>query len=112
MADEEHLRILRQGVDAWNEWRSRHPDIRPDLSGASLRRADLERGARPQRGEPQKGAPQSGGLTKRADLSRADLSGRTSVRADLSRADLERAANLEPGNVMEWTCGYAIKYVG
>ena len=25
MANEEHLRILKQGVDAWNQWRKDHP---------------------------------------------------------------------------------------
>ena len=92
MADEEHLRILRQGVDAWNEWRSEHPDIRPDLSGASLRGADLS------------AANLSEANLRRAHLSRADLSVADPSRADLKRADLSRtdlsradlsAANLE-----------------
>ena len=26
MANEEHLRILKQGVTAWNQWREDHPD--------------------------------------------------------------------------------------
>lgn len=37
MADEEHLRIIWQGVDAWNSWRQRNPQVWPDLSGAELR---------------------------------------------------------------------------
>ena len=41
MADEEHLRILRQGVDTWNQWRKEHPDIQPDLRGAGLHAANL-----------------------------------------------------------------------
>jgi uncharacterized protein YjbI with pentapeptide repeats len=64
MANPEHLFSLRRGGVAWNEWRDRHRDIRPDLSRADLRRAELSK----------------------SDLSRADLSD-----ADLSRADLSGA---------------------
>ena len=31
MTNQEHLDILKQGVDTWNQWRQEHPDIRPDL---------------------------------------------------------------------------------
>jgi uncharacterized protein YjbI with pentapeptide repeats len=31
MANQEHLRILEQGVDVWNNWRLEHPEIQPDL---------------------------------------------------------------------------------
>lgn len=41
MANDEHLRILRQGVEVWNTWREENPDIRPDLRAADLGRADL-----------------------------------------------------------------------
>jgi uncharacterized protein YjbI with pentapeptide repeats len=44
MADEEQLRILRQGVEAWNDWREQAGNIEIDLSGANLRGANL-RGA-------------------------------------------------------------------
>ena len=33
MADEEHLKILKQGVEVWNRWREANPGIRPDLCG-------------------------------------------------------------------------------
>lgn len=36
MADPEHLEILKQGVEAWNEWRRDKPTISPDLSHADL----------------------------------------------------------------------------
>jgi hypothetical protein len=36
MAKDEHVAILKQGVEAWNAWRAENPDIRPDLSGADL----------------------------------------------------------------------------
>jgi uncharacterized protein YjbI with pentapeptide repeats len=41
MADEEHLAILAQGVEAWNAWRGQHRNIRPDLAEANLSHADL-----------------------------------------------------------------------
>ena len=41
MADEEHLQIIRQGVDVWNEWRHDNPELIPNLSGADLSEADL-----------------------------------------------------------------------
>ncbi|HEV8484757.1 MAG TPA: toll/interleukin-1 receptor domain-containing protein [Blastocatellia bacterium] len=41
MANEEHLKILRQGVKAWNQWRERNPEIQPNLSGAGLKSEDL-----------------------------------------------------------------------
>jgi hypothetical protein len=41
MANPEHLQILRQGVEARNQWRRQHEDIRPDLREADLRGADL-----------------------------------------------------------------------
>lgn len=36
MANEEHLKILYQGVDVWNQWRQNEPFIEPDLSGPAL----------------------------------------------------------------------------
>ena len=48
MANEQHLGILRQGVEIWNQWRKENPALTADLSrahlfGAKLREADLER---------------------------------------------------------------------
>lgn len=38
MANEEHLAILKNGVEAWNLWRKENPDVEePDISGADLR---------------------------------------------------------------------------
>lgn len=31
MANEEHVAILKRGVEAWNQWRRENPDVRPDL---------------------------------------------------------------------------------
>jgi hypothetical protein len=41
MVDQEHLDILKQGVEVWNKWREVHLDIKPDLSGADLSYTDL-----------------------------------------------------------------------
>ena len=41
MAVEEHLDVLRQGVEAWNAWQRRNRDIQPALSRADLAGADL-----------------------------------------------------------------------
>ena len=35
MANEEHLAILRQGVEVWNKWREEN-QVQPDLSGAQV----------------------------------------------------------------------------
>ncbi|HZO75777.1 MAG TPA: hypothetical protein VFB60_26490 [Ktedonobacteraceae bacterium] len=34
MANEEHLSTLKQGVEAWNQWRRMNPLTCPDLSHA------------------------------------------------------------------------------
>lgn len=41
MADEEHLKILNFGVEAWNQWRKKNLDVRPDLINADLNFAPL-----------------------------------------------------------------------
>lgn len=41
MANQDHLDILRQGVDAWNEWRKMYPDVQPNLTKAPLGKANL-----------------------------------------------------------------------
>ena len=74
MANEEHLNILKQGVDTWNNWRKEHPGVRPDLSEADLHRADL-----------------SLADLSRANLIGADLSGANLIGASLSLADLSLA---------------------
>jgi uncharacterized protein YjbI with pentapeptide repeats len=79
MANEEHLKILRQRVEAWNAWREENPDIHPDLTRAGLTRADLT------------GANLfEAGLTG-ANLFEADLTGAGLNGADLTRANLTGA---------------------
>ena len=94
MANEEHLAILRQGVERWNRWRAENPSIRPDFFEADLSTTDLRGGnfteADVTRGDLS-GANLSGAHLSRADLTVANLSGANLSRADLSRADLSRA---------------------
>lgn len=66
MANPEHLEILKQGVEKWNEWRTLFPDVQPDLEQAEMRKSKL-----------------TGVNLSKANLYLADLSG-----ADLSRANL------------------------
>ena len=68
MANEEHLDLLRQGVEVWNAWRAEKPSIRPDLSQAILLTSGQPQRGGPPRGEPQLGEPQG-----------ADLRGATSA---------------------------------
>jgi hypothetical protein len=74
MANDEHVAMLKKGVDAWNKWRDENANIRPDLSGADLRGADL-----------------SGANLSEADLSMADLIEANLFGADLSGAYLSGA---------------------
>lgn len=78
MANEEQLERLKQGVDAWNEWRRDNPTVEVNLSNANLIRAELWR------------ANLNGVNLIEANLSLANLS-----RADLITANLTRAILIE-----------------
>lgn len=77
MANKEHLHVLQQGTEVWNNWRYKYRSVQVDLSGADLREADLR-----------------GAWLLEADLRKADLSEAVLFMADLSEADL-RGAVLE-----------------
>jgi Pentapeptide repeats (8 copies) len=91
MADQEHLQIISEGIDAWNEWRKKNPELKPDLSGANLSDADLRK------------ANLSGTHLVQADLSETDLKWADLRGADLSEANLWDAvlchANLRGANL-------------
>jgi uncharacterized protein YjbI with pentapeptide repeats len=69
MANEEHLKLLKQGAEDWNQWRVENPDIQPNLSKADLSQVDLSE----------------------MDLGRADLSQAGLSEANLSGMNLRGA---------------------
>ena len=75
MAIEEQLRILKQGIQAWNQWRKENKAIKVDLSGAVLSDLDL-----------------SGIDFRDARLTRVDFRNSNLQRARLSLGNLARAA--------------------
>ena len=81
MADNEHLKILGQGVKEWNAWIKNNPYIEPDLTKADLRGAELS------------GVDLSFANLHEADLRETNLSGADLMSADLTEANL-RGANL------------------
>ena len=103
MANDEHLGLLRQGTAAWNEWRERNPDQKPDLNeailsavvkGATLRKAD------------QPGADLSWANLAGVDLRAAHLAGTNLCGADL------RAANLRGADLRWARLGWAFSREG
>src|SRR5262245_39939294 len=74
MANPEHLEILAQGAEKWNQWREDNPGVVPDLSGAVLTGANL--------GEAN---------LSEANLNEANLSGADLYGVDLSMATVNGA---------------------
>lgn len=93
MANPEHLAILKQGVEAWNQWRKAHPDTQPDLLLEEFGAIDL-------RGFDFSGANLSSSSFRNADLRRADFCHANLSNADLSESDL-RGADLGVADLCE-----------
>ena len=79
MANPEHLKILKQGVEVWNRWREKNPEIQPDLQNADCRREILW------------GAHLENTDLSRADLREAHLRGAYLQGANLRQARLQKA---------------------
>jgi len=93
MANPEHLKILNQGVKAWNKWRRENPRIKPNLSNVDLCEADLC------------GANLSGVDLTGTFLINAELYGAVLVKANLEGADL-CGANLKKANLNDTNFSY------
>ena len=89
MANDEHVAILKKGVNAWNAWRDENRDIRPFLTGANLSEADLSKAnlnVAHLNGAHLAGANLSGAHLNETHLNRAYLN-----KANLSGANLDEA---------------------
>ncbi|MBY5883987.1 pentapeptide repeat-containing protein [Rhizobium leguminosarum] len=93
MANEEHVSLLRQGVDVWNAWRCTNPDIRPDLVGSSFFTMDFRRANF-------KGANLTGMALVNLNLADADLAGATVMDVNLINSNLS-GANLTGANLSD-----------
>src|SRR6266542_3866722 len=115
MANPEHLEILKQGIEKWNQWRRANPEIAADLSGANLRGASLVgadlRGADVREADIIQ-ADLGGAILSRADLRKTKLRGSYLTRAILIRAELGgadlREANLIGADLIEADLSWAI----
>ncbi len=104
MANEEHLRILRKGIQAWNVWRNESLNIRIDLcsadltlnslTGANLANVDLQ------------GANFNAAIVDKANLDRSNLHSANLQRANLRQSHLFGAildhANLQDAD-LSWS---------
>ena len=81
MANQNHFALVKEGIDAWNQWREENPETQPDLCGADLQDADLQ-----------------GFNLKNANLKEATLFGVSFKEANLQNADLQQA-NLYEANL-------------
>jgi hypothetical protein len=83
MAKREHVKILKQGVKTWNQWRKNNPDIVPDLRATILKESNLSN----------------------ANFSAAKLDGAILILANLSHANLReaelRSVNLTSANLSQ-----------
>ena len=93
MVNEEHLALLRQGVEVWNQWRKNNGEILADLSEADLSRTNLT-------GADLREANLRGVDLRMANLTEANLTGANFRMANLMGANF-RMANLSRANLSE-----------
>jgi hypothetical protein len=103
MANPEHLTILEQGVEKWNQWRKETPDTTPELTWADLSRARLNKINLSN--TDLTSADMFAAVLSEADLSGAKLSGTNLSWANLSNVNFSgamlNAAKLNGANLNE-----------
>ena len=102
MANKEHLALIKQGIEVWNEWREKHSEVIPDLSGADLEEAILAEADLSDvdlTGTRLHKADLFGVNLRGGDLSGADLFGVNLFGANLRGANLTRTKNLTRGQL-------------
>lgn len=115
MANTNHVRMIKRGVNHWNQWRKQNPRVKPDLSGVDLSEQDLKDinliNANLSRANLSL-ANLSGAFLAGSDLSDAFLSEANLSRVNFSRADLTKAdlsfARLQGATLIEATLYQAI----
>jgi uncharacterized protein YjbI with pentapeptide repeats len=109
MVEPEHLKLLEQGVTAWNAWRAATRSVIPDLGGAELSNLNLE------------GVNLSGANLRETNffdtnLQQANLSGANLFHASLDGANLRGAdlsgANLREARISQWDDGKRLADLG
>ncbi len=103
MAKKEHLDLLNRGVEEWNRWREKHPQVEPDLTGAQLSEVDLvcaDLTDAKLNTADLSGADLTGAELFNANLRKAKLVGTDLIEADLQEADL-READLSQADLSE-----------
>lgn len=75
MANQEHLAILKQGVEVWNQWRETYPEVFPELQKADLTGIQL-----------------AGANFAWTDFYKADLEGADLQATELSHSDFWHAS--------------------
>ena len=100
MASTDHLSHLLRGADAWKRWREDNPNVRPDLRGANLEKANLagyDLSRTNFEGANLSNANLSWVNATEADFPNVDLSYSRFIGADLGKVDL-RGAKLANSN--------------
>ncbi len=106
MANPEHIKLLKQRIELWNQWRIEHPQIVPDLSGAELSKANLNRANLNQANLNQtnlSGASLSYASLRDADLRGANLSGASFSGTDLSNTQIDGKTAIHAKWRLVWT---------
>jgi hypothetical protein len=110
MANEEHLKILKQRVKLWNKWRKDNPKIIPDLSDVVLSGQCI--GDEEEQVAGYVCVDYSGANFRKVDLSGSDLSNAFLSKADLRYADLSfsslDSALLDGANLTKAQIGWTI----